>query len=114
QLDVNGLADPSASRAVPVGGGSFQAHYGGDATYNAADAACEPLDATKLAPSAVTTIHDAAHNAITSAPIGSVVHDSATVSGTNGVPTGSVDFVSYASTGCTGASTAAGTGPLAG
>jgi uncharacterized repeat protein (TIGR01451 family) len=109
QLDAAGVAHPSDTRTVPVGGGSFKAHYSGDSTYNGADAACEPLDATKLVPNAVTTIHDAAHQAITSAPIGSVVHDSATVSGTQGVPTGSVSFSWYASKDCTGASTAAGT-----
>jgi uncharacterized repeat protein (TIGR01451 family) len=109
QLDASGVAHPSDTRTVPVGGGSFKAHYSGDSTYNGADAACEPLDATKLVPNAVTTIHDAAHQAITSAPIGAVVHDSATVSGTQGVPSGSVSFSWYASKDCTGASTAAGT-----
>ena len=111
QLDANGVAHPSDSETVPAGGGSFKAHYNGDATYNAADAACEPLSATKLTPQVVTTIHDAAHNAVTSAPIGSAVHDEATVTGTQagGMPTGTVSFSWYASNDCSGQATAAGT-----
>ena len=47
----------------------------GDANYNSADGPCEPLTATKLDSSTVTDIHNAEHGVITSAPIGSTVHD---------------------------------------
>jgi hypothetical protein len=48
-----------------------------------------------------TTIHDSAHNPVTSVPAGSTVHDSATVTGTNNgdpVPTGDVEFFFYSGT----------------
>jgi uncharacterized repeat protein (TIGR01451 family) len=109
QLDAKGVAHPSDAQTVPVGGGSFKAHYNGDATYNAADADCEPLTATKLVPSVVTTIHDMNENAVTSAPIGAVAHDSAKVSGSAATPTGSVSFDLYNGTGCSGTAKAAGT-----
>src|SRR6185437_7620926 len=96
------------------GGLSYRAHYLGDGTYNAADGDCEPMQASKMPANAVTTIHDANHNAITSAAIGASVHDSATVTGSQGVPTGTVSFSWFASKDCTGASTAAGTVQLDG
>ncbi|HLO30005.1 MAG TPA: Ig-like domain repeat protein, partial [Anaerolineales bacterium] len=66
--------------------------------------------------STATTIHDAAHNAVTSVALGTTVHDSATVSGTGfGTPTGSVTFTFYTtSAACTGTSVAAGTVTLDG
>src|SRR2546421_261757 len=47
-----------------------------------------------------TVIHDADHNVILSAPIGSTVHDKATVTGTaaGGIPTGDVTFTVYLGT----------------
>jgi hypothetical protein len=42
---VAGIAHPSTSQTpVSAGNYSFKAHYNGDATYNAADGACEPLE----------------------------------------------------------------------
>ena len=108
-LDASGVAHPSDSAIVTHIGRSFMAHYNGDVNYDAADSACEPLTATKATPTVITEIHDASHNVITSAPIGSTVHDQATVAGSANTPTGSVSFTVYANTTCSGTGTAAGT-----
>ena len=75
---------------MPVGGLSYQATYNGSTTYNTSTGPCEPLAATKLDSTTATDIHDTAHAVIASAPIGSTVHDKATVAGTaaGGMPTG--------------------------
>ena len=112
-----GVAHPSNDATVPVGGLSYKASYPGDSVYNSADGPCEPLTATKHDSTTATTIHDAAHGAITSAPIGTTVHDSATVSGnaTGGTPTGNVSFTVYmGNTTCTGDGVSAGSVALSG
>jgi uncharacterized repeat protein (TIGR01451 family) len=91
------LASGSASSGdttVPVGGLSYKAHYLGDDTYTTGDGPCEPLTGSKLTPTVATDVHDA-NGVVTSAPIGSTVHDVATVSGTQGTPTGSVTFTLF-------------------
>ena len=103
-----GVAHPSSDATVPVGGLSYKASYPGDSVYNSADGPCEPLTATKLDSSTATDVHNAAHGVITSAPIGSTVHDKALVTGTaaGGTPTGTVTFTVYmGNTTCTGAGT---------
>src|SRR5206468_4295639 len=93
-LDATGVADPALPKTVPVGGLSYSAHYNGSTTYNGSTSACEPLDASKLDSSTATDIHNATHGVITTAPIGTPVHDSATATGTaaGGIPTGDVTF----------------------
>ena len=113
-LDGSGIAYPSNTATVTSSGLSFKAHYNGDASYNAADGACEPLTATKLTPTVSTQIHDASHIGVTSAPFGSTVHDKATVAGSLGTPTGTVDFTVYANTTCTGTGSASQTVALDG
>jgi uncharacterized repeat protein (TIGR01451 family) len=104
-----GVAHPSEDATVPVGGLSYQAHYLGDDTYNEAYGPCEPLPGTKLDSTTRTDVHSLDHDVITDAPIGSMVHDRATVSGALGVPTGTVDFKVYlGNTKCEGPGTAAG------
>ena len=111
----SGAFDNTATTAtVPVGGLSYKAHYGGDPKYAAADGACEPLTGTKLTPTVVTNIHNAAHGVITHAPIGSVVHDSIAVSGSNGAPTGAVTFTVYPNSTCASTGTAEAGGNLDG
>ena len=58
---VAGVAHPSDSTAVPVGGLSYKATYNGTAVYDASTGPCEPLVATKLDSSTATEIHNAAH-----------------------------------------------------
>ena len=45
-LDGTGIAHPSNDEILTASGGSFSAHYNGDATYNPSDGACEPLTVT--------------------------------------------------------------------
>ena len=76
--------------------------------------------ATKLTPEVGTVIHagsgandTADAPAITSAAIGSTVHDKASVTGGFTVPTGTVTFTVYAGMECSGEGTVAGTVDLA-
>ena len=94
-LDGSGVAHPSNSAVVPAGGLSFRGHYSGDAVYASGDGPCETLAATQLTPTVVTDVHNADHQTITQAAIGSSVHDSATVSGSGATPTGTVSFRVY-------------------
>ena len=114
-LDGSGVAHPSNSAVVPAGGLSFRGHYSGDAVYTAGDGPCETLAATQLTPTVVTDVHNADHQVVTQAAIGSSVHDSATVSGSGATPTGSVDFRVYlGNLQCSGEGSAAGTVALDG
>ena len=55
-------------------------------------------------PTITTDIHNASHTVVTSVAVGTVVHDSATVTGTSGLPapTGTVIFKWFANGACTG------------
>ena len=112
-LDAAGVAHPSSSVTVPAGGLSFSSHYSGDSVYAAGDGPCESLSATpqtKPTPTVLTTVHDAQHNVITNAPVGTSVHDRAVVSGSGATPTGTVTFtVHMGSLTCAGEGSAAGT-----
>ena len=86
---VNGAADPSADQG-PLGAGSyfFLATYTPDlasqGTYTGGDSQCEPLTVNKAQLTIVTQIHNASHGNVggaTHVPLGSVVHDTATVTG---------------------------------
>src|SRR5262245_3114784 len=110
-LDASGVAHPSSSQTpLAAGDYAFQGSYGGDNSYSADVSDCEPLTEGKAASSAVTTIHDAGHNAITSATVGDTVHDSAAVTGVPGgpTPTGTVTFRWFENKDCTGDGVASG------
>ncbi len=110
-LDGSGIAHPSTSEGPLVAGTyAFKAHYAGDGNYAAADGQCEPLTINKLTPNVSTTIHDATHNPVTTINVNTVVHDSATVGGTGGTPTGTVDFTWYTNGTCSAGATSSGTG----
>src|SRR5690348_17546049 len=79
----------------PVRNQLYPSRHSADLNYNAADGPCESLDGSKLTPTVSTTIHNADHNAITTAPIGSTVHDSASVTGSLGAGTGTVSCTGY-------------------
>ncbi len=91
----------------------FRADYGGDANYGDGSSdggSSECFQVAKLTPTVTTVVHNAAHAVISSAPIGSTVHDSATVAGGAGTPTGNVTFTVYSgNTTCDGNGDAAGT-----
>jgi len=93
------LEPPDFERATRLDGwrvAELVGHVGTShlATYLAGEGPCEPLAATKLTPTVVTDVHNA-DGVVTSVPIGSTVHDVATVSGTQGTPTGSVTFTLF-------------------
>ncbi len=111
----DGVADPSNEATVPVGGLSYRAQYKGDETYNPSTGPCESLEAGKLDSTTRTDVHNAAHEVVTHAPIGSGVHDKATVTGALSDPTGTVDFTVYlGNTQCQGDGIAAGSVTLSG
>ena len=123
---VGGIAHPSDDDTLTVAGGSFKAVYNGDSVYITSTGACEPLTATKKSSSTVTVIHagkcetsygypqggtggstcdTTSATPITSATVGSIVHDMATVTGSGPTPTGTVTFTWYNNTTCTGTGT---------
>ena len=92
-----------AQGPLAPGSYSFKAHYNGDSNYNPADGPCEALTVSKADPTAVTTvIHDGTHATVTSVAAGTTVHDSVTVSGSFGTPTGTVTFSWFTNGTCTG------------
>jgi len=118
-----GIAHPSNSFGpLTPGSYSFQASYLGDANYSAAVSRCEPLTVEKAKPRVATVIHigdnhtdaNGDHDGddddeSTSAPLGSIVHDKAIVTGVAAfAPTGSVTFTFYNDDECDGTGTAAG------
>ena len=102
----SGVADPStAFGPLAAGSYSFRATYNGDTTHNASPpSACEPFSVDKANTTTVTAIHnDANHNVIpngSSVPLGTTVHDSATVSGGLTTPTGTVTFTFFTNGTC--------------
>ncbi|MDD5356699.1 MAG: hypothetical protein PHS53_00920 [Candidatus Pacebacteria bacterium] len=109
-LDGTGHAEttPVAAAAPAM---SYKASYAGNDTYNASEGACEPLTVNKLTPSVVTEVHNASEAVVSGSVIAPVtVHDKATVSGSGGTPTGTVDFSFYTSTTCSSEATPSGSG----
>jgi hypothetical protein len=92
----SGSVDATTFTQGPLAAGSysFKAHYGGGGNYAAGDSDCEPLTVGKADSSTATTIHNAAHEAVTQVALGSTVHDQANVSSTNTSfdPSGDVTF----------------------
>ena len=68
----------------------------------------------KLTPTVVTNIHNAAHAVITDAPIGSTVHDSVAVTGSNAIPSGAVTFTVWTNSTCSNGGSAEAGGSLDG
>ena len=112
-----GVANSGPHGPLAAGSYSFLAHYGGDALYAPADSLCAPLEviAVKATPRVETEIHrEPGHTPTTSVPARSRVHDSATVSGSAGTPTGTVSFTFYASGDCSTGGTTQSNVPLSG
>lgn len=99
-------AESSLTGALIAGNYSYQAVLKKPDGTTLATSACEPLTVTTPTPTPETPtvdtqVHDAAHNPGTSFPLGTDVHDKATVNPTpnNGQPTGTVDFMFFKKTG---------------
>jgi len=103
------VPESTPTSSLAVGSYSYRAVYSGDEPQGqnlSATAACEPFSVISSTPTVATQIHqepDPSSGPITDVqgtniPLGSTVHDSATVSGSSGTPTGSVTFTFYKST----------------
>ncbi len=111
---VSGVAHPSnPTGALTAGSYAFRATYNGDTNYNVSTSGCEPFSVNKADSTTVTALHNANHDVIpngSSVPLGTIMHDSATVSGTGaGTPTGNVTFTFFANGTCSGDGIGAGT-----
>ena len=116
---TSGVASPSSTEGpLHAGVYSFKAHYAGDGDFSASDATCEPLNVNQAASSSVTAIHNAAGDAVITAPValGTSVYDSAAVSSANSSfkPSGSVTFTFYSSIDCSTGGGAAGSASVNG
>jgi len=108
------LTSPSAA-FTPTAAGSYRyiATYSGDANYTSVSGACnDPNESAVMTAPAVATIVTTA----SSATIGSAITDTATVSGSGPVPTGTVTFNAFGPNDatCAGPSAFTATTPLAG
>ncbi|MFL6007695.1 MAG: Ig-like domain repeat protein [Gaiellaceae bacterium] len=101
-IDLADRADSPSnpSGALLPGNYSFHARYNGDDNFDSSTSDCEPFHVNKAGSTTVTAIHNANHDVVTSAPIGSQVHDEATVTGVaaGGTPAGDVTFKVYLGT----------------
>jgi len=100
---VAGVAESSDFVTNP-GFLSYMVHYDGSDNFNPSDGVCEPLTIEKFPPRVTTEVHDPAHTDVTngSVPVGTTIHDEATVAGDGPEPTGTVDFARFANLECTG------------
>ena len=125
----NGLyATSTGYVSTTAGTYHWTATYSGDLNNATASSACveEPVVLAPATPLVATQIHDANHNTVVAVPAGSIVHDSATVTGislpppppppsaasisaTGPTPTGSVTFTFFTSIDCTTGGSFAGT-----
>jgi uncharacterized repeat protein (TIGR01451 family) len=100
--------DATSVATGPLGAGAhvFNASLAGNANYIGATSADEPFTVDKAQLHAATTIHDASHNAVANdslLPLGSVVHDTAQITGqvSGFASTGAVTFTFYSGADCT-------------
>lgn len=56
----------------------------------------------KYNPTVNSEVHNASHTVITSVPLGTTVHDKAIITGSAGIPNGTVDFARYSNGNCEG------------
>lgn len=95
-----------ATTALAAGSYSYKASIAGDSNYLGDDSDCENFTVNKAQLTASTEVHNSAHvNKLNSSvPIGSVMHDFATVSGavSGFTPSGTVSFTFYSAENCGG------------
>jgi hypothetical protein len=115
-VSVTNAVVPDSATFTPTTAGSFsyQAVYSGDSQTNnlgPTTGACEPLTVVTITPTVITEVHKADETAVPlngSVPLDTTVHDKATVSGSVGTPTGTVDFTFFPNDSCSGSGTSAG------
>lgn len=100
--------ESSLSAALAAGSYGYKANYSGDTNYNASNGVCEPFTVSQAQLTVATNVHDNLHANVTnsSVPLGSVVHDTATLTGgVGGFATPAVDFAFYNNSTCDGSGT---------
>ncbi len=103
-----GNASSNATTTLAAGSYGYKASYAGNEMYSASNGVCEPFSVvgptTNLTPTIQSNIQNSSNTNIAGQTVttGTVVHDYAVVSGSNGTPTGSVDFMRYANGTCSG------------
>src|SRR4029077_6193201 len=99
----------AASAALDAGSYSYKASVAGNANYLGDSSDCENFSVNKAQLTATTKVHDANHNDITngSVDLGSVVHDTAKLSGlVDGKTPAAITFAFYSQADCGGSPTA--------
>jgi hypothetical protein len=105
---TNGIVPNSAAQSFNTAGSfSWNAVYSGDANNAGAVSACEPLTVNQAAPTVTTTVSSA------NVPVGTSVHDSATLSGGFNAG-GSLTYTLFSNSGCTGTGTVISTATVTG
>jgi uncharacterized repeat protein (TIGR01451 family) len=111
-------ATSAASGPLAAGNHTYSATVAGNANYLGATSAPEPFVVDKAQLAVTTLVHDAAHTDITgkAVPFGSVVHDTAHVTGQveGFTPAGGVTFTFYAAAECSNGTAIATNGADAG
>ena len=95
----------AASAALGAGSYSYKASVAGDANYLGDDSDCENFTVNKAQLTATTKVHDSSHNDITngSVALGSIVHDTAKLSGiVAGKTPAAITFAFYSQADCGG------------
>jgi len=101
--ELSGAYKSADSLALSAGNYAYRASIAGDDNYIGANSTCEPFTVNKAQLTVTTNIHNADHQIVTSVATGSVVHDTATLSGTvNGFTPPAITFTFYANSTCTG------------
>lgn len=95
-----GIAHPSTDTgSLSPGSYAFKAKWAGDSSYTGNISGCETFSVGQGTSTVTTTLHKADHSVLAEAgsvPLGSVIHDLATVTpGGSIAPTGNVDFRFY-------------------
>ena len=117
---VGGVATSDDHGPLAAGSYAFKASYGGDGFNDPSVSACEPFSVSKGTLTVSTTIHLGSDHATNydanvvtgaSVPVGSVVHDVATVTGQVGTltPTEAISFTMWNNGTCTSDGSALGT-----
>jgi hypothetical protein len=107
--------ESSATAPLPAGSYSYKAKFNSGNTSQVpdADSDCEPFTVLKGTPTVTTELHTADESVVASGgsvPLGTSMHDKATVSGIAAfTPTGTVTFTFYNNGSCEGTGTDAGT-----
>ncbi len=102
-----GIAHPSNSTsALSAGSYGFKASWPGDTNYSGNTSSCENFTVSPAQLNVTTDIHNASHAIVTSVPLGSIVHDTANLTGSvSGFATPAVTFTFFSNIGCTGGGT---------